>query len=509
MNWPFFAATLAASASVLAASQAPNLVLIVADDLGWGDLGCYPKGKAWGEETKTPTPHIDALAASGVRCMQGYATGMVCAPSRAALLTGRNQQRFGYYGFEDSLAPIPRDIRLLPEALQKAGYRTGMMGKWHFSSAEGSWPLDRGFERFFGFIGGQHDYYQAAVGEKMHGLGRSSDAFVYDQDKPVSGIKFLTDEFTDRAIDFVAQSGGKPFFLYLPYNAPHPPMQAPWEFLEKYAGQRPDGKFTPRDVARASLENLDQNIGRLCQYLKEKGVLENTLIVFTSDNGGSDGGPDRMLQHNGGLKGRKSTFYEGGIRVPFILSWPAGLPAGKVYEKPVSQLDIYPTFLTLAGDPPVRGSPLDGVDLIPFLTGKDSGVPHPRLFWSVENTATWAVRDNDWKLVREDSDPTTLGGKFRGDGPREYKLQLYDLAADPEESTDLIAANPEIAARLQSLMDDFRSQSKPSLATPEVVASWKAFLEERKKTPELDRAESPMGSPGHWKGDGKKKKSVP
>lgn len=500
---------LALAACCCAATERPNIILVVADDLGWGDLGCYPKGKAWGEEAKTPTPNIDALAASGVRCTQGYATGMVCAPSRAALLTGRNQQRFGYYGFEDSLAPIPRDLKLLPEALQQAGYRTGMIGKWHFSSAPGSWPLDRGFERFFGFLGGQHDYYQPTVGEKMHGLGRSSDAFIYDQDKTVFEVKFLTDEFTDRAIDFMGQESDKPFFLYLPYNAPHPPMQVTWSFLEKYAKQRADGNFTSRDIARAMIENLDENVGRLRAWLKEKGLLENTLIVFTSDNGGSDGGPGRMLQHNGGLKGRKSTFYEGGIRVPFILSWPDGLPAGEVYEKPVSQLDFYPTFLALARNPPGKAQPLDGIDLIPFLTGKDAGVPHPRMFWCAGNTVAWAVRDNNWKLVREDIDPTTLGGKFRGDGPRQYKLQLYDLAADREESNDLIEANPGVAARLQTLMDDFRSQLKPSLATPEVVASWKAFLAERAKTPELDQAESPSGSPGHWRGGGKKKTPAP
>ncbi len=488
------AAAVMANGPVHAAVR-PNIILIVADDLGWGDPGCYPKGPAWGPEALTPTPNIDALAASGVRFTQAYTTGMVCAPSRAALLTGRNQQRFGYYGFEDSLAPIPSDLTLLPEALRKAGYRTGMVGKWHFSSAPGSWPLDRGFERFYGFIGGQHDYFQPNIGEKMHGVGRAADAFVYDQDKPASGIKFLTDEFTDRAIDFMDGGGGQPFFLYLPYNAPHPPMQVPWRFLEPYAAQRKAGKFTSRDIARAMIENLDQNVGRIVAWLEGRDLRKNTLIVFTSDNGGSDGGPDRMLQHNGGLKGRKGTFYEGGIRVPFILNWPGRIPGGEVFQKPVSQLDLFPTFLAAAGEPGAVSQPLDGVNLLPYVLGENSGVPHRQLFWCVANDVAWAIRDGDWKLVREDQDPTTLGGRFRGDAPRKYTLQLYNLASDPNETTDVLAANPAAASRLQKRMDAIRAELKPSLATPEIIAAWKAELAERAKTPALNDARSPSGSP--------------
>lgn len=492
------------SRPVLAASEHPNIILIVADDLGWGDIGCYPKGKEWGEEAEISTPSIDALAAKGVLCTQGYATGMVCAPSRAALMTGKNQQRFGYYGFEDTLAPIPASIKMLPQAMKEAGYRTGMVGKWHVSSDPASLPLTSGFERFYGFLGGQHDYYQANVGEKMHGVGRSADAFIYDQDKPVEPVRYLTAEFTGQAIAFLEQDRGRPFFLYLSYNAPHPPMQAPWEYLEKYAKRRSNGQFTSRDIARAMIENLDGNVGRLCAWLDHNGLRDNTLIIFTSDNGGSDGGPGRVLQHNGGLKGRKSTFYEGGIRVPFILNWPDGLPAGEVYTKPVSQMDLYATLLAVSGAIKVKTHPLDGVNLIPYLTGKDQGTPHQRMFWCVENTTTWAARDGNWKLVREDADPATLGGRYRGDAPRQYKLQLYDLAADPFEANDLIEARPETAARLQKAMEEFRSTLPPSLATPAIIAAWKATLAERAKTPELNEAKSPSGAPGHWKGGEKK-----
>lgn len=492
---------------------APNIILIVADDLGWGDLGCYPKGEAWGDDVKTVTPNLDKLAASGVMCTQGYTTGMVCAPSRAALLAGQNQQRFGYYGFEDTIAPLPGDLKLLPQALKEAGYRTGMVGKWHVSSGKGSQPLDKGFDRFFGFLGGQHDYYQPNVGEVMHGIGRAKDAYVFDQKEPVKEMKYLTDELTDRAIEFMAEGKDRPFFLYLPYNAPHPPMQVPWEYLQKYATA--DGTFAARDIARAAIENMDWNIGRIVEWLEEKGLKENTLIVFTSDNGGSDGGPGRMLQHNGGLKGGKGTWYEGGIRVAYILNWPEGLPDGEVYRKPVSQLDLYPTFLAAAGGSQVATQPLDGVNLLPYLNGKETGAPHSRFFWCVENEGAWAVREGDWKLVLEDVDPTTLGGKYRDGSPRKYGLQLYNVEEDPFESRDLLEAHPEKVAALKKVMADFRAETKPSLATDELVAEWKAALAEREKnTPELNVATSPSGAPGHWKGGDKaakkeKKKKSP
>lgn len=498
------AVTLFAAVPLLAATpRKPNIILVLVDDAGWGDVACYPKGEAWGEEAKTVTPHIDKLAATGVMCTQGYTTGMVCAPSRAGLLTGQHQQRFGYYGFAETVPPFPAELKLLPAAMKDAGYRTGMIGKWHLSFGESSQPLDKGFDRFFGFLGGQHDFYQPTVGEVMHGVGRGKDAYIFDQKEPVNEVKFLTDEFTDRAIDFMEQSGDAPFFLYLPYNAPHPPMQVPWDYLKKYA--TPDGKFTPRDIAKAMMENLDFNIGRIVQWLEAKGLRENTLIVFSSDNGGSDGGPGRVLQHNGGLKGRKGTWYEGGIRVPFILNWPAGLPDGEVYTKPVSQLDLYPTFLAAAGEDDAKSSlQLDGVNLLPYLDGTDTDAPPRQFFWCVDNDVAWAVRDGDWKLVREDADPTTLGNKFRGEAPREHVLQLYNIEEDPFETRNLTDEKPEKVAELQKLMAGFRAQTKPSIATAEVMAAAKTRLAEREKsTPELNQANSPSGSPGHWRGGDK------
>jgi len=489
-----------------AKAKRPNIVVIMADDLGWGDLGCYPKGAAWGEEARTPTPNLDALAASGLRCTQAYATAMVCAPSRAALLTGKYQQHFGFYAFAETAASLPRDLKLLPEALREAGYRTGMVGKWHISSDPTSGPLQRGFDRFFGFIGGQHDYFEANIGETMQGVGYGSDAYIFDQDQPVAKVKYLTEEFTDRALDFIAKSGqgDQPFFLYLAYNDPHPPNQAPWEDLKSYAEKRPNAKFTTRDIARASIGNLDRNVGRLTQWLRDHGLEENTLVIFTSDNGGSDGGPGNMLQHNGGLRGRKSTFYEGGIRVPFMVAWSGHLPAGAVYDKPVSHLDIYATALALADGQSIKTQPLDGTNLIPYLAGKEGSAPHQQLYWSIENPSHWAVRDGDWKLVLEDVDPATLG-RNRKDHVRKTQLQLFNLASDPTEERNLLADNREVATRLQKLFNEFVAKSKPSLYTPEVQAAHEAALAKRATNPALAAPHSRAGSPGHWIGGGAKK----
>lgn len=499
-----FAAAIAAQPA-FAKSDRPNIVVIMADDLGWGDLGCYPKGAAWGEEAHIPTPNLDALAASGMRCTQAYATCMVCSPSRAALLTGKYQQHFGFYAFAETAAALPRDLKLLPEALREAGYRTGMVGKWHVSSDPTSGPLQRGFEHFFGFIGGQHDYFEANIGETMQGVGYGADAYVFDQEKPVGKVKYLTEEFTDHAIDFMAapNPSNQPFFLYLAYNAPHPPNQAPWDDLKPYAEKRANGKFTPRDIARASIGNLDRNVGRLTRWLREQGLDQNTLIIFTSDNGGSDGGPDNMLQHNGGLRGRKSTFYEGGIRIPFLIAWAGHLPVGAVYDKPISHLDIYATALAVAQGKSIKTHSLDGTNLIPYLLGKDKSAPHQQLCWSVDNPSHWAARDGDWKLVLEDTDPATLG---RRDRVRKTELQLFNLATDPLEEKNILSDNPAIVARLQKQFAGFVAKSKPSLYTREVQTAHEAALAKRAANPALAAPHSRAGSPGHWNGGAKKTK---
>ena len=486
----------------------PNIIVILADDLGWGDLGCYPKGAAWGDEAMIATPHLDRLAAGGARCTAGYASHMVCAPSRAGLLTGRYQQRFGWFGFVESNVGIPRDIKLLPQTMREAGYATGMVGKWHVGYPRGFTPLDRGFERFFGFLGGEHDYFESNIGQPTDPVPNAPDAWILDQDKPVNRVAYLTDEFTDRALEFMrgAHAAQRPFFLYLPYNTPHPPMQSRWEDLQSFAQQRPYGKFTERDLARAMIVRLDECVGRLIAWLQDSGMADNTLIIFTSDNGGADDGPGHVTQHNGGLRGRKGYFYEGGIRIPFILNWPGRVPAGLVYQQPVSQLDIYPTALAAAGVP-VGEYPqhLDGVDLLPFLTGQRSDGPHTRLFWSCENRSVkWAVREGRWKLVNDDTVPTI---KQRSGHPK-FQTQLFDLEADPFERHDLAAAQPERVATLQQAMAEFHATMRPTIYTAADRATHEAELTERAKHPELQSLPRADGAPGHWIGAGAKERSA-
>jgi arylsulfatase A-like enzyme len=247
--------------------------------------------------------------------------------------------------------------------------------------------------------------------------------------------------------------------------------------------------------------NLDRNVGRLTRWLHDHELEQNTIVIFSSDNGGSDGGPGNMLQHNGGLRGRKGTFYEGGTREPFIVRWPTRLPAGKTYDRPVSHVDVFATALAVAGiSRPQTLQPLDGVDLIPFLAGESPARPHEQLFWTMEgpNASRWAVREGDMKLVFEDTHPETMSD--RKGRVAEFRLQLYDLAGDPTESKDLLAARPDDAARLRAQYDRFIATCKPSLYVPEVEARHKAALAARAKDPALQDLPSPAGSPGHWIG---------
>jgi arylsulfatase A-like enzyme len=393
-----FAASAPVSPSRAAHKGKPNIVVILADDLGWGDLSCQPQDLSRAD-VAIHTPNIDRLASEGVRCTQAYATCCVCAPSRAGLLTGRYQQKFGFYEFVECEVGLPKSELLLPEFLKQHGYSTACIGKWHVGHKPGSRPLDRSFDRYFGFLGGQHDYYDSRLGDPITAMSFDYDAFVFDQDQPLQkpAMDYLTDELTRQAMAWTKAQvqAGKPFFLYLPYNAPHPPMQATWEKLEPYAKVR-GGRFNSRDAARAMIQSLDDGVGQLMATLDQSGVSDNTLVIFTSDNGGVDDGPGgELVQHNGGLRPRKGFLWEGGIRIPFIARWPAKLPKGKVYEQPVSHLDVFATAVSAAGTAQAPKA-LDGVDLVPHFTGERQGRPHAALFWGSNLlTDRWAVRSGD------------------------------------------------------------------------------------------------------------------
>lgn len=398
----------------------PNIIFIVGDDCGYNEFSM--------QGGRTPTPRIDSLAKGGIRLTQGYVSGAVCSPSRAGLLTGRYQQRFGFLGNlpyrKLELSGLPLTETLLPTALKAAGYRSIAVGKWHLGWAPKFHPIARGFDDFYGFLNGSRTYFPIEKPESQVQL-------MLDL-KPAGLEKFtyLTDELGDRAAAYIDLHHAQPFFLYLAFNATHSPQDATPDDLK-----RASGKKIP-----AMTLSLDRAVGNVLDALERNKLTENTLVVFISDNGGEN------RHDNTPLRGFKRDVYEGGIRIPFVIRWPAKLPAGRTYDQPVIALDLFATSLSVAGLPQPTDKPMDGVNLIPFLTGETKGRPHQTLYWTFGNG--WAVRDGDLKLV------------FNRD--RKGAPELFDLAKDVSERSDLAAAQPASVARIKSLFDAWRSTHKPS-----------------------------------------------
>lgn len=394
----------------------PNIVLIVADDLGYGELGIQ------GYTHDIPTPHIDSLAENGVRFTQGYVSAPQCSPSRAGLLTGRYQQRFGHEfnpapGTFDRLG-LPRSQENLAERLKTLGYRTGMFGKWHLGNKREFMPLQRGFDEFFGSLGGMRPYLGTAP---RNPLLRGSTTV----DEP----EYLTDALAREAVAFLQNNRGKPFFLYLPFNAVHAPLQA----TETYLGRFTSIKDPRRRTFAAMTSALDDAVGLILRRLEDLKLGDDTLIFFISDNGGST---PATTSGNGPLRGHKGQLFEGGIRIPYLIQWKKHLPAGKVYEYPVSSLDIHPTAIVAAGGAIADQWHLDGVDLLPYLLGKKTTRPHETLYW--RKGKAHAIRDGDWKLLFTQ---------------RLAKPALFDLAKDIGETQDLSLAMPEKVAKLTAEYD--------------------------------------------------------
>lgn len=457
---------LVATAGAASKAPRPNVLLIVADDLGYGELGCYG-----GREI--PTPHLDALARGGVRFTQGYVTASFCAPSRAALLTGRYQTRFGYEknptgaANADPRIGLPVGQRTLADHLQGAGYATGLVGKWHLGGTAPFHPQRRGFDEFFGFLHEGHYYVpppwrgvttwlrRTALPSGGKGRWTSPDGRIvwtthmgnfepdYDADNPIlrgsqpaSETENLTDAFTREACDFIRRHETQPFFLYLAYNAVHSPLQAADAYLERF-------RYIPdvqRRIFAALLSHLDDGVGRVLQQLNASGLEKNTLVIFLADNGGAT---RELTSSNAPLRGEKGSVFEGGLRVPFIMRWPEHLPAGITWERPTISMDGTVTALAAAGiaiDP----KQFDGVDLRQTLrAGAANAVADERTFhWRMGPRR--ALRQGPWKLV---------GEAVRGEpGP----WQLYNLAEDVAEQHDLAAREP---ARLQALRDRYEAWS--------------------------------------------------
>jgi arylsulfatase A-like enzyme len=433
-------------------------VVIVADDLGYGDVSYQGR-------PDVRTPHIDSLAEAGIRFTDGYASCPVCSPTRAGLLTGRYQQRFGHelnpgndlpedLGFRKTLG-LPNSEVTLADLLKQAGYVTGMVGKWHLGFDKNFHPIVRGFDEFFGFLGGGHSYLD--VGPRGRIL-RGWD--------PVAETEYLTDAFSREAVAFIEHHAGEPFFLYLPYNAVHTPLQATDEYVERF----PEISAQNQRVYAAMTAALDDGVGRVLAALDEAGLADSTLVIFISDNGGVtylaeadpssgrgegafslqairgsllDAEPHPSPGRNAPLKGGKALVHEGGIRVPFCMRWPAVLPAGGVYRQPVITLDILPTAVAAAGGDLPDDREIDGVDLVPYLNGRNPGRPHEALFW--RHGPNEAVRMGSWKLLRY--------------GPNPWRL--YDLAEDIHEDRDLAPQNPEVVRMLTEAYEAWEATMVP------------------------------------------------
>ena len=412
--------------------QPPNIIIVLTDDQGYHDVG-FTGGQ------EIPTPNIDRIAENGVHFTHGYVTYAVCSPSRAGLITGRYQDRFGHarnaiFAPDDSTMGLPTSERTLADALDPAGYNSMAIGKWHLGAHEVLHPLSRGFDEFYGFLSGAHRYFpeELTIGDIDEVENHRDGSFtkLLKNHTRVDESEYLTDAFSREAVDFVERNADGPFFLYLAYNAPHTPLQATQEYLSRFDHMEDE----KRQTYAAMVSAVDDGVGDLLNKLLELGIEENTLVFFLSDNGGPE---DKNASDNGPLRAGKGSLYEGGIHVPFAVQWPGNIPQGQVYEKPVISLDIFATSIALAGVSPDPERPIDGVDLMPYLTGSEPGNPHDWLFWRKYDQQKYAVRKDSIKLK---------------------DWELYNLYQDLGETTDLSDEKPQVREDLQNKQDQWESE---------------------------------------------------
>ena len=449
-------------------SWPPNVIIIVADDLGFGELGCQGN-------PEIPTPRIDELAERGVRCTQAYVTAPNCSPSRAGLFTGRIPTRFGYEfnpigaRNEEELAGLPSAEQTLPEFLHDAGYTTGLVGKWHLGGAAKFHPQRHGFDEFFGFMHEGH-YFVPPPWQDTHTMLRKrrlppgsqmrhrvSDTLLYsshmggnepDYDannpiirggQPVEEAQYLTDAFAREAVSFIDRYKHTPFFLTVTFNAVHSPLQAKLETLKGLDNI----KDIHRRIFASMLVDLDRGVGTIVDAVRRNKLGQDTLIIFFSDNGGPT---KELTSSNLPLRGGKGTMYEGGLRVPFIYCWPDTLPAGKQLRSLTSSLDIFPTVASLVGQQPKRR--LDGENIFPMLTGIGNVKRTERLFWRQGKKA--ALRLGPWKAV--------TNNRFDGTA-----WELYRIDEDVREESNLASKHPQQLQNLLKVWSDYNAEMKEPL----------------------------------------------
>jgi len=424
----------------------PNFIIFLTDDQGYADLSCMGA-------SDFRTPHLDRVASSGARFTAWYSNSPVCSPSRASLLTGRYPGNAGVRAIlsgHRTATGLPPTVPTLATALRRLDYQTAMFGKWHLGLAEGSRPGDHGFDEWFGFLAGCIDYYSHIF---YWGMSAKIDPLhdLWHNDREVwRNGRYFTELITERATAWLreAAKSDRPFFLFVPYNAPHYPMHAPQKYMDRFAGLPWD-----RQVMAAMLSAVDDSVGEIMDELDRQGLTENTCVFFQSDNGPSretrnwlDGNKDPYYGGSAGkLKGHKFSLYEGGIRMPALMSWPARIPPGQVISEMGAAMDIFPTFLKAAGGD-LAAYALDGQDALPMVS-EGAPTPHERIFWEMRGQT--AVRQGNWKLV--------LNGQRVEGAPPEDAVHLADLRTDMGEQTNLAESQPQLVAELRAAAGAWRA----------------------------------------------------
>lgn len=426
-----------------AQNNKPNIIVIMTDDMGYADVG-------FNGCKDIPTPNIDRIANEGIRFDEGYVSFPVCGPSRAGFLTGRYQDRFGFttnpsIDPNNPIAGLPIEEETMAQVLKKANYNNAIIGKWHMGTNAVFHPLERGFDYFYGFLSGGHHYFPEKL--TLNNLSEVKRKWQWYSTKiienraPVEIKEYLTDALSNAAVNFIDKQvkDDQQFMLYLAYNAPHTPLQA----NEKYLSRFPNIKDKKRKTYAAMVSAVDDGVGRVLDALKEQALDEDTIIVFLSDNGGArNNGSD-----NGPLRGLKGDLFEGGVRVPFAIRWKGVIPEGNSYKNPVSSLDIMATIVAQTNVKINPERPLDGVDLIPFLIGKNNGAPHEYLFWRKWEQNAMAIRHGNYKLV--------ANKKQDQETP-----ELFDLSTDISESKNLKSEKLKISKDLQKEWNNWNKELK-------------------------------------------------
>ena len=407
----------------------PNLILILTETQGYHDVG-------FNGCKDIPTPNLDSIASNGVRFTSGYVSSPLSSPGCAGLLTGRYQERCGYerdpeWQPNNPGSGLPLTETTLADVLGKVGYATGMVGKWHLGCNPALHPLQRGFKEFFGFLGAGHRYLPEELTIDEIRKAKTEDdswrLWIMRNQEPVKTTNYLTDEFSAEAVRFIARHQDQPFFLFVAYNAPHAPLEA----TENYSNRFPNIQGPHRRTYAAMVSAVDDGVGSMLAELRKDGLEERTLVAYLS---GSGGALDANSSDNYPLRGSKDHPWEGGWRVPFAMQWPGHLPKGMAYDQPVLSLDIFATITALASAPINPERPLDGVNLVPYLTGLRAGAPHDAIFLRMPGRGAFAVRSGEYKLVVP---------------ARDQAAELFNVTSDIAETKNLANAKLEVMKELE------------------------------------------------------------